>query len=237
MWNGWRRHGHPVSRSPLGRGGRYITAQAQAASLEYIRNFEGEVLSTQDTGNVAETKREEAPAGSSGSRRSAGRSAPNAARAHRRRFPRAPDDLRVDLLDRHPCPDALRPLHRDQDARDPARPRCRWTRRCASRPCTPRRCSAGSPYGGDALDLRRVHRNDLLDLHYPAPPIYPTVQCGINLTVQLFVVCGLLWIFITRKQSKAETPGSNTVKNAMEAAWGCSSARGSRSSSQPATRR
>ena len=78
-----------------------------------------------------------------------------------------------------------------------------------------------------------MNRNDLLDLHYPAPPIYPTVQCGINLTVQLFVACGLLWIFITRKQSKAETPGSNTVKNAMEAAWGCSSARGSRSSFGP----
>ena len=63
-----------------------------------------------------------------------------------------------------------------------------------------------------------MHRDDLLDLHYPAPPIYPTVQCGINLTVQLFVACGLLWIFIARKQFKVETPGFNTVQNVMEAA-------------------
>ena len=38
---------------------------------------------------------------------------------HRRRVPWAPEDLRVGWLDRHSRPDALRPHHRDPDARDP----------------------------------------------------------------------------------------------------------------------
>ena len=32
------------------------------------------------------------------------------------------------------------------------------------------------------------------------PPISPTMQCVINLTVQFFLVYGLLWIVITLKQ-------------------------------------
>merc|ERR1719456_626893 len=38
------------------------------------------------------------------------------------------------------------------------------------------------------------------------PPISPTMQCVINLTVQFFFVYGLLWVVITLKQFKVDTP-------------------------------
>merc|ERR1719183_116217 len=50
------------------------------------------------------------------------------------------------------------------------------------------------------------------------PPISPTMQCVINLTVQFFFVYGLLWVVITLKQFKVDLPGFSTIQNAMEAA-------------------
>merc|ERR1719409_1255075 len=50
------------------------------------------------------------------------------------------------------------------------------------------------------------------------PPISPTMQCVINLTVQFFFVYGLLWVVLTLKQFKVEIPGFGAIQNAMEAA-------------------
>merc|ERR1719409_737857 len=50
------------------------------------------------------------------------------------------------------------------------------------------------------------------------PPISPTMQCVINLTVQFFFIYGLLWIIITLEQFNVNIPGFSTIKNAMEAA-------------------
>merc|ERR1719160_2382243 len=49
------------------------------------------------------------------------------------------------------------------------------------------------------------------------PPISPTMQCVINLTVQFFFIYLLLWIFLTLEQFSVNMPGQGTMMNAMEA--------------------
>merc|ERR1719183_153504 len=75
-----------------------------------------------------------------------------------------------------------------------------------------------SIYGGFIAVIYSIFTIQHPDGAEHTPPISPTMQCVINLTVQFFFVYGLLWIFITLKQFKVEIPGFNTMENAMEAA-------------------
>merc|ERR1719301_74923 len=50
------------------------------------------------------------------------------------------------------------------------------------------------------------------------PPISPTMQCVINLTVQFFFIYLLLSIFLTLEQFSVNMPGQAKLKNSMEAA-------------------
>merc|ERR1719326_2423169 len=75
-----------------------------------------------------------------------------------------------------------------------------------------------SIYGGFTAVIYSIFTIEHPDGAEKTPPISPTMQCVINLTVQFFFVYGLLWIVITLKQFKVELPGFNTIQNAMEAA-------------------
>jgi len=50
------------------------------------------------------------------------------------------------------------------------------------------------------------------------PPVSPTMQCVINLTVQFFFIYLLLWIFLTLDQFGVNLPGQTVIADAMEAA-------------------
>merc|ERR1719207_204391 len=50
------------------------------------------------------------------------------------------------------------------------------------------------------------------------PPVSPTMQCVINLTVQFFFIYLLLWIFLTLDQFGVNLTGQNVIADAMEAA-------------------
>ena len=75
-----------------------------------------------------------------------------------------------------------------------------------------------SIYGGFIAVIYSIFTIEHPDGAEKTPPISPTKQCVINRTVLFFFVYGLPWIFITLEPLKVESPGINTVQNAMEAA-------------------
>merc|ERR1719198_2908047 len=75
-----------------------------------------------------------------------------------------------------------------------------------------------SIYGGFTAVIYSIFVLEHPDGAEHTPPISPTMQCVINLTVQFFFVYGLLWIIITLKQFNVSLPGMSQLNNAMEAA-------------------
>merc|ERR1719198_1396004 len=75
-----------------------------------------------------------------------------------------------------------------------------------------------SIYGGFTAVIYSIFVLEHPDGAEHTPPISPTMQCVINLTVQFFFVYGLLWIFLTLKQFNVSLPGMSQLNNAMEAA-------------------
>jgi hypothetical protein len=75
-----------------------------------------------------------------------------------------------------------------------------------------------SIYGGFTAVIYSIFVLEHPDGAEKTPPISPTMQCVINLTVQFFFVYGLLWVFITLQQFNVNLPGQSNLMNAMEAA-------------------
>jgi len=75
-----------------------------------------------------------------------------------------------------------------------------------------------SIYGGFTAVIYSIFTIEHPDGAEKTPPISPTMQCVINLTVQFFFVYGILWVFITLQTFNVNLPGMSNLMNAMEAA-------------------
>merc|ERR1719486_1580617 len=75
-----------------------------------------------------------------------------------------------------------------------------------------------SIYAGFTAVIYSVFTIEHPDGAEKTPPIFPAMQCVINLTVQFFFIYLMLWVFLTIEQFGVTLPGQGTMMNAMEAA-------------------
>merc|ERR1719502_1756046 len=75
-----------------------------------------------------------------------------------------------------------------------------------------------SIYAGFTVVIYSIFTIEHPDGPEKTPPVSPTMQCVINLTVQFFFIYLLLWIFLTLDQFGVNLPGQTVIADAMEAA-------------------